>query len=118
MDFLSPPAFPAWVFFMAHKVETTLTSLPAVVENERILVVLVQNPSEGSHIEMRQQSFGEGIGWFTQSTIRMEPGQVAALKSALGHASTGSNVASRLPREFSKVAPATWQPRLVHADSA
>src|SRR5262245_49947960 len=114
MDFLSPPAFPAWVISMAHKVETTLTSLPAATENERILVVLVQNPGDGSHIEMRQQSFGEGIGWFTQSTIRMDPSQVAALKGALGRASTGSNVEPRLPREFSKVAPATWQPRLVH----
>ena len=103
---------------MTHPVETILTSLPATVENERILVVLVQNPGEGSHVEMRQQSFGEGIGWFTQSTIRMEPGQVAALKSALGRTSTGPATTTRLPREFSKVAPATWQPRVVHADSA
>ena len=103
---------------MTHPVETTLTSLPASAENERILVVLVQNTSEGSQIEMRQQSFGEGIGWFTQSTIRMEPGQVATLKNALGRASTGPVSSPRLPREFSKVAPATWQPRLVRADSA
>ena len=103
---------------MTHPIETTLTSLPAAVENERILVVLVQNPGEGSHVEMRQQSFGEGIGWFTQSTIRMEPGQVAALKSALGRTSTGPTSSPRLPREFSKVAPAAWQPRVVHADSA
>jgi len=103
---------------MTHRVETTLTSLPAAVENERILVVFVQIPAEGSHIEMRQQSFGEGIGWFTQSTIRMEPGQVAALKSALGRTSTGTAVSPRLPSEYSKIAPSTWQPRLVHADSA
>jgi hypothetical protein len=103
---------------MSHPVETTLTSLPASVENERILVVLVQNPSEGSRIEMRQQSFGEGIGWFTQSTIRMEPGQVASLKNAFGRSSAGPVPSARLPREFSKVAPAAWQPRLVHADSA
>ena len=103
---------------MTHAIETTLTSLPAAVENERILVVLVQSAGEGSHVEMRQQSFGEGIGWFTQSTIRLEPGQVAALKSALGRASTGPATSPRLPREFSKLAPAAWQPRLVHADSA
>lgn len=103
---------------MTHAIETTLTSLPAAVENERILVVLVQSAGEGSHVEMRQQSFGEGIGWFTQSTIRLEPGQVAALKSALGRASAGPATSPRLPREFSKLAPAAWQPRLVHADSA
>ncbi|MCE9527097.1 MAG: hypothetical protein K8R36_13710 [Planctomycetales bacterium] len=103
---------------MSHPTETTLTALPASAENERILVVLVQNPGEGSHVEMRQQSFGEGIGWFTQGTIRMEPGQVAALKSALGLASTGKPSTSRLPREYSKVPTSTWQPRIVHADSA
>jgi len=103
---------------MTHRVETTLTSLPAAVENERILVVLVQIPGDGSHVELRQQSFGEGIGWFTQSTIHMEPGQVAALKSALGRTSTGSTSSPRLPREYSKVNPTTWQPRLVQADSA
>ncbi len=102
---------------MTHPVETTLTSLPAAVENERILVVLVQNPGEGSHVEMRQQSYGEGIGWFTQSTIHLEPGQVAALKNALGNSLSGASF-SRLPREFSKVASPTWQPRLVQADSA
>src|SRR3954469_1720407 len=103
---------------MIRPVETTLTSLPASVENERILVVLVQLPGEGSHVEMRQQSFGEGIGWFTQSTIRLEPGQVAELKNSLGRTSTRTSSSPRLPREFSKVTPSAWQPRVVHADSA
>lgn len=101
---------------MTHRTETTLTSLPSTAPNERILVVLIQVPGEGNRVEMRQQSFGEGIGWYTQSTISLEPGQVATLKNALG--ATTSATAQRLPREFSKVAPATWQPRLVHADSA
>lgn len=100
---------------MTHPAETILSSLPASAENERVLVVLVQLPGEGSHMELRQQSFGEGIGWFTQSTITLEPGQVAALKNALG---VVSGVPSRLPREFSKVSPASWQPRIVQADSA
>jgi len=103
---------------MTHLTETTLTSLPSAAPNERILVVLVQLPGEGSRVEMRQQSYGDGIGWFTQSTIHLEPGQIAALKNALGQAAPGAMASTRLPREFSKVAPATWQPRLVHADSA
>ena len=103
---------------MIHPTETILSSLPAAVENERILVFLVQSPGEGSHVVLRQQSFGEGIGWFTQSTIGLEPGQVAALKNALGVASAGSSTSPRLPREFSRVSPASWQPRIVHADSA
>ena len=35
-------------------------------------------------MELRQQSFSAGLGWFTQSTVQLEPGQVAALRNALG----------------------------------
>jgi hypothetical protein len=98
-------------------VETVLTSIPSSSEHERLLLVLVQSPDHGSRIELRQQSFSQSIGWFTQSTIPMEPGQIAGLRNALGL--TGGQQGSRLPREFSKVpaAPA-WQPRLVQAETA
>jgi len=98
-------------------VETVLTSLPSVSETERLLLLLVQSADAGSRIELRQQSFSNSIGWFTQSTVHMEPGQVAALRSALGM-TTGGKSTSRLPREFSTVTLAAWQPRVVHADSA
>jgi hypothetical protein len=97
-------------------VETVLTTLPASAETERLLLVLVQTEGAGSRVELRQQSFSKGIGWFTQSTVHLEPGQVAALRNALGF--TAGRTTSRLPREFSTVTPAAWQPRVVHADSA
>jgi hypothetical protein len=97
-------------------VETVLTTLPSATETERLLLVLVQSADAGSRVELRQQSFSNSIGWFTQSTVHMEPGQVAALRNALGLTSNQS--AKRLPREFSTVTPAAWQPRVVHADSA
>jgi len=97
-------------------VETVLTTLPSATETERLLLVLVQPADAGSRVELRQQSFSKSIGWFTQSTVNMEPGQVAALRSALGM--TVGKSTSRLPREFSTVTPAAWQPRVVHADSA
>jgi hypothetical protein len=96
--------------------ETILTQIPAS-EVERLLVVLVQSPEHGSRMELRQQSFSKGIGWFTQSTVQLEPGQVAALRNALG-STGGSRPATRLPREFSTIAPPTWHPKVVHADSA
>ena len=96
--------------------ETVLTTLPSASETERLLLVLVQSADAGSRIELRQQSFSNSIGWFTQSTVHMEPGQVAALRSAL--CMTTGKSTSRLPREFSTVTPAAWQPRVVHADSA
>jgi hypothetical protein len=101
---------------MSLPVETILTSIPAS-ETDRLLVVLVQSPEFASRMELRQQSFSKGIGWFTQSTVQLEPGQVAALRNALGSGG-GLRTASRLPREFSTIAPPTWQPKVVHADSA
>ena len=57
--------------------ETTLTAIPAS-ETERLLLVLVHSAEHGSRMELRQQSFSKGIGWFTQSTVQLEPSQVAA----------------------------------------
>jgi hypothetical protein len=96
--------------------ETVLTAIPAS-EVERLLVVLVQS-GDGSRMELRQQSFSKGIGWFTQSTVHLEPGQVAALRNALGARGGSSRSDSRLPREFATISPPAWQPRVVHADSA
>jgi hypothetical protein len=98
-----------------YSVETVLSSLPASSDSERLLLVLVQSADAGSRIELRQQSFSKSIGWFTQSTVHLEPGQVAALRNALGLTGGKTN---RLPREFSTMTPAAWQPRVVHADSA
>jgi hypothetical protein len=103
---------------MSHRIETVVSTLPAS-ETERLLVVLIQGSDHASRMELRQQSFSTGIGWFTQSTVHLEPGQVAALRNALGTGSVStSRAGNRLPREFSTIAPATWEPKVVHADSA
>lgn len=101
---------------MSHRTETVLSSIPAS-DVERLQVVLVQGTDSGSHMELRQQSFSKGIGWFTQSRVKLEPSQVAALRNSLGTGSSGARSA-RLPREFGTLAPSTWQPKVVHADSA
>jgi hypothetical protein len=100
---------------MSRVSETVLTEIPSS-ERERLLVVLVQSADGGTHMELRQQSFSQGIGWFTQSTVGLLPGQVAALRNALGKDHPGAG--RRLPREFSTISPPTWQPRVIHADSA
>src|SRR3954447_18169095 len=101
---------------MSLPLETVLTTIPSS-ETERLLVVLLQSPEAGSCMELRQQSFSTGIGWFTQSTVQLEPGQVAALRNALGNAG-GQQASNRLPREFSKLTPTAWQPRVVRAETA
>src|SRR5947207_9766983 len=101
---------------MPCPLETVLTAIPAS-DTERLLLVLVQSPEHGSRMELRQQSFSAGIGWFTQSSVQLEPNQVAALRNALG-STANARTSRRLPREFAKIAPLNWQPRVVHADSA
>lgn len=96
--------------------ETILSAIPALSDKDRLIVVLVQS-AEGSRLELRQQSYGEGVGWFTQSTVQMEPGQVAQLRNSLGQAATGTSM-TRLPRSIGQQKSSAWQPRLVQADSA
>lgn len=103
---------------MSPPVETVVTSIPAS-ESERLLVVLLQSPEGGSRMELRQQSFSRSMGWFTQSTVALEPTQVAALRNALGSRSAGRAAGrANLPREFASLKPQSWQPKVVHADSA
>jgi hypothetical protein len=102
---------------MSHPIETVLSTISAS-ESERLLVVLTQTADRGSRIELRQQSFSKGIGWFTQSTVQLEPAQVAALRNALGAPSGSRPASNRLPREFSTIVPPAWEPRVVCADSA
>ena len=64
-------------------IETILANLLGVNEHERTQVVLWQRQG-ASHIELRQQSFGDGVGWFTQSTINLDPAQIVGLRTALG----------------------------------
>jgi hypothetical protein len=100
--------------------ETILATLPGSSDSERLLLVLVPCPQGGTQLELRQQSFAAGLGWFNQSTVTLEAGQVALLRQALGsRAGTVRNEGCRsLPSEFHRVAASTWQPRVVHADSA
>lgn len=65
--------------------EVILSTISGNGDDERLLVVLVHS-GEGSRILLRQQSWADGVGWFTQSTIEMAPHQVTELKMALGAA--------------------------------
>ena len=102
---------------MATPVETILSSSPASTDLERLMVVLCQPPGEPARVELRQQSFAPGLGWFNQSTVRLEPSQVAGLRMALGAGGQAAATDS-LPKAFRQLKPANWQPRVIHADSA
>jgi len=92
--------------------ETTLAILAGSSETERVVLILVMTTA-GSLVELRQQSWGEGVGWFTQSSVQLEPAQVAELKQRLGAAS-GAGIRGSAGRSRS----GGFVPRVVHAESA
>jgi hypothetical protein len=95
--------------------EVVLASIPAS-EQERLLLVMVTAPEGTSHLELQQQSFSPGIGWYTQSRVQIAPHQVAALRNSLGNLGRGQ--AAPVAATFRRLAPTSWEPRVVHADSA
>jgi hypothetical protein len=97
--------------------EVILAVLPGAQDDEQVEIVLCQLAGEGSIVELRQQTWGEGVGWFTQSRVRMAPQQIADLRAVLG---TGAARPKQndLPRAFSRATPGAFTPRVVHADSA
>ena len=103
--------------------ETVLTAIPGLSEEERLLLVLCHY-SGGSHMELRQQSWGIGVGWFTQSSVRLAPHQVAELRNSLGVSSAGrGRVATSVPTEYNRLRLGESRghdsyPRVVRADSA
>ncbi|MFT5523491.1 MAG: hypothetical protein ACI9HK_001438 [Pirellulaceae bacterium] len=86
--------------------ETPLNLLPGECDTERLQVVLVQESGD-SHIELRQQSFSDTMGWYSQSTVQLSHQQWAALKMTMG--GTFSNKRQKTP---------SWTPRIVSAESA
>ena len=94
---------------MLDSQEVLLNTIPGGSENDRLAVILCHTNQHGSMIELHQQSWGEGVGWFTQSKVVLDSGQVAQLSSVLGSST----------REPCRVrVPASWTPRVVSADSA
>jgi len=75
--------------------QTILATIPGSIAGERVQIVLHHVAGEGSYMELQQQSHGGGVGWFTQSSVRLEPHQVAELRLALGRAGKMAHPAPR-----------------------
>jgi hypothetical protein len=91
--------------------ETVLSTIDGTSDDERLQVTLCHDPVKGSRLELRQQSWGDGVGWFTQSKIELQPHQLGDLRSALG--GTAKKVHSPAQRK-----DAGFVPRVIHAESA
>ena len=63
--------------------ETLLGILDGDEANTRIELVQVASPGEQATLELRMQRDGGDLGWVTQRRIRMAPGQIGQLRTAL-----------------------------------
>lgn len=97
---------------MKDRQEVVLAVLEGTLARERTLLVHCHVADGISLIELRQQSWGDGVGWFTQSSVQLEPDQVAQLRSALG------TPKAMPPRQRPTGTQGSFVPRLVTADSA
>ena len=91
--------------------ETTITTIDGEKDTERLCVILCHNSDDGSTIELRQQSWGEGLGWYTQNTVTLAPDQLGQLRNSLGVGSTARTIIPSQKKEG-------FVPRIFHADSA
>lgn len=62
--------------------ETVISVLPGDTENERLQIVLSASDKEPK-LSIRQQTFGSGIGWYTQSTVTLSLSQLSGLQLSL-----------------------------------
>lgn len=92
--------------------EAILSTIPGSNDRERMLVVVARR-EQGTRLILRQQSWGDGVGWYTQKSVEVEPQQLNSLRAALGEASS----VARPPRVS---APAGQQdgPQVVRIESA
>ena len=68
---------------LAIKQPKVLAQLDGENAKEKIELVLRHMEEGSTALEVRSLSWGQGIGWYTQKTIVLDPGQVRRLASLL-----------------------------------
>ena len=63
---------------------TLLATLPGPGPEQRLQVALVPGGNGRLNIDLREQHYAEGIGWFDQRTLSLEPEQFKRLQAVLG----------------------------------
>ena len=63
---------------------TILATLPGSAPYQRLQVGLEQRGDGHLAIDLREQYFAEGIGWFDQRTLSLDPRQFQQLQAVLG----------------------------------
>jgi hypothetical protein len=60
-----------------------LATLPGSKPHQRLQVVLVAGRDGRLSIDLREQHYAEGIGWFDQRTLALDPRQFQRLQAVL-----------------------------------
>ena len=63
--------------------ERILDLFPGADNQTRLVLAVVENSQGSRRYTLRQETFSGNVGWFVQSRIAIEPGQLAGLKAAL-----------------------------------
>jgi hypothetical protein len=93
--------------------ETILATLPGHGPHQRLVVALRQRGEGGLSIELRDQHHGEGIGWFDQRTLSLDPRQWQQLQAVLGRADAASRISEAADETPATIAfPGPRSPRV------
>jgi len=65
------------------KAQTVLATLPGSRPHQRLQVALAQGRDGSLVIDLREQHYADGIGWFDQRTLSLEPAQFKRLQAVL-----------------------------------
>lgn len=63
---------------------TELATLNGPGVGQRLVVSLLQSADGGLLIDLREQNLADGIGWFDQRALQIEPRQFRQIQAALG----------------------------------
>jgi len=63
---------------------TVLATIAGSAPHQRLQVALTQRGDGGLVIDLRDQHYAEGIGWFDQRTLALDPRQFRQLQAILG----------------------------------
>jgi len=90
---------------------TILATLPGSAPYQRLQVGLEQCGDGRLAIDLREQHFAEGIGWFDQRTLSLDPRQFQQLQAVLGlKAACLEEAAAEVPATIPFPGPRTARP--------
>lgn len=83
------------------KGRTPLGTIDGSAPNERMCVAVAHGPDGGLVVELQQQHYGPGIGWFNQRSLTLDSRQWRQLQAMLGNANIADDLrgSAEAPRD-------------------